>query len=258
MTKRITLSSQEAAKLVGGFLSRNPKAMRELPRDLGSSLHKMARKVAPDLAERGHVEDIVQETYLLLLTKPAGHFDPARGKKTNDPDRSPAGAYLGLLMRTAAQSVRAAHTPPGERTRAYYGAPDEIEKNRQEAAGPSHTAATVETGDEKKIYQTMAESLDKVLVDKTGDAGEDETSLHDLRPDPKGEESSKKMHLAYDIERAFGAIPPAAPAWLRETLELMYYEDMSITEAAAAIGQSRFSVRRAINRWVRPMPHLAA
>ena len=77
-------------------------------------------------------------------------------------------------------------------------------------------------------------------------------------PDPKNEDISEKVHLAYDIERGLGAIPDTAPPWLRGTMELMYYEDLSLTEEAVAVGQSRFSVRRAINRWVRPISQLAA
>ena len=49
------------------------------------------------------------------------------------------------------------------------------------------------------------------------------------------------------------SVPAAAPAWLRRALAYIA-EGLTITEVSAAIGDgvSRFAVRRALDRWVRP------
>ena len=249
---RVPLSSPEAAELVSGFLAGDTKTRQKLARTMEErfrkQLLKMVGEVAPDLARLDHSKDVVQQTYELLVRKPEGHFDPTRGT---------AGDYFKVLMRNAAQPVRAAHTPPGQRTRAYRVSSDTTRKGPQEGYPSSYTTAMGESGDKKKVYQQPVISLDKAVVaDGMEEAGTTGSTLADLVEDP--EDTFENMHLACDIERAFGAIPNAAPPWLREVLELIYYQDRTITEAALAVGQDRFRVRRAINRWVRPMSHLAA
>jgi hypothetical protein len=51
-------------------------------------------------------------------------------------------------------------------------------------------------------------------------------------------------------------VSSSAPAWLPGLLGLIV-EGLTITEAAVAVGQSRFAVRRALCRWVKPTATLA-
>ena len=48
------------------------------------------------------------------------------------------------------------------------------------------------------------------------------------------------------------AVPAEAPAWLSAALSLAV-EGLSITETADALQISRFQLRRALNRWARPL-----
>lgn len=48
------------------------------------------------------------------------------------------------------------------------------------------------------------------------------------------------------------AVPAEAPAWLSAALSLAV-EGLSVTQAAEALQVSRFQLRRALNRWARPL-----
>ncbi len=93
-----------AGKLVVGFLVGDPQAREALPRDLGEPLARIAGEVAPDLKVRGLAADVVQEMFRILLTRPAGHYDPDRGSPW---------AYLRVMLLLAARGVREQETLPG-------------------------------------------------------------------------------------------------------------------------------------------------
>ena len=93
-----------AGELVVGFLAGDPQAREALPRDLGEPLARIAGEVAPDLKVRGLAADVVQEMFRILLTRPAGHYDPDRGSPW---------AYLRVMLLLAARGVREQEALPG-------------------------------------------------------------------------------------------------------------------------------------------------
>jgi DNA-directed RNA polymerase specialized sigma24 family protein len=92
------------AVLVVGFLAGDPYAREALPRETGADLLGIARRVAPDLEARGLADDVVSEMFRLLLSRPAGHYDPDRG----DP-----WGYLREMVRLAARDVHDREAPAG-------------------------------------------------------------------------------------------------------------------------------------------------
>jgi DNA-directed RNA polymerase specialized sigma24 family protein len=92
------------AALVIGFLARDPYAREALPREVWTDLFRIARRVAPDLVTRGLGDDVVTEAFRLLLSRPAGHYDP---------DRGDAWGYLREMVRLAARDVRERESPAG-------------------------------------------------------------------------------------------------------------------------------------------------
>jgi DNA-directed RNA polymerase specialized sigma24 family protein len=96
--------TDQIGSVVAGFLAGNPQDRESLPRDLGEKLLKIAGEVAPDLKARGLAEDVVQEMFQLLLTRPADHYDPERGSPW---------AYLRTIIWLAARDIRAKESPAG-------------------------------------------------------------------------------------------------------------------------------------------------
>lgn len=94
----------EVAVLVVGFLAGDPSAREALPREVRPDLLRIARRVAPDLEVRGLDDDVVSEAFRLLLSRPAGHYDPDRG----DP-----WGYLREIVRLAARDVHDREAPAG-------------------------------------------------------------------------------------------------------------------------------------------------
>lgn len=106
------------AVLVVGFLAGDPYAREALPRETWADLLGIARRVAPDLEARGLADDVVSEVFRLLLSRPAGHYDPDRGH--------PWG-YLREMVRLAARDVHGREAPAGTPRRPRRGAEDEVD-----------------------------------------------------------------------------------------------------------------------------------
>lgn len=104
MLYHIQRANDNVADLIGDFLAGKPEARSALPRDLRDPLLKMAGQVAPDLRVRGLEQDVVQEMFRLLLSRPAGHYVPQRGT---------GWAYLRTMLKLAARDVRAMEAPAG-------------------------------------------------------------------------------------------------------------------------------------------------
>jgi hypothetical protein len=96
--------TDQIGSVVAGFLAGDPQARESLPRDLREKLLKIAGEVAPDLKARGLAEDVMQEMFQLLLTRPADHYDPERGSPW---------AYLRTMVWLAARDIRAKESPAG-------------------------------------------------------------------------------------------------------------------------------------------------
>ncbi len=83
-------------------------AADRLAREIDAWMRARARRLRPDLARRGLADEMAQEAHLLLLTRPAGHYEPDRGSTQ---------IYLTMLLRNAAKKVDAAYAAPGHTVR---------------------------------------------------------------------------------------------------------------------------------------------
>jgi DNA-directed RNA polymerase specialized sigma24 family protein len=92
------------ADLVVGFLSGDQDAREALPGEIWTDLRRIAGRVAPDLKARDLTDDVVSEAFRLLLSRPAGHYEPDRG----DP-----WGYLREAVRLAARNVHDREAPAG-------------------------------------------------------------------------------------------------------------------------------------------------
>ena len=191
--------------LVVGFLAGDPYAREALPRETEADLLGIARRVAPDLAADGLADEVVSEAFRLLLSRPAGHYDPGRG----DP-----WGYLREMVRLAARNVHDEEAPAGTPRRP-----------RRDAEGE------------------VVPVLLPVPLEEGHEAGDVAEGFED-------------RVLGAIIAASFiVAVPAEAPAWLSMALS-MAVEGLSVTETADALQVSRFQLRRALNRWARPLAGL--
>jgi hypothetical protein len=165
----------------------------------------MARSVDRGLTRQGLDADVVQRAYLLMLTRPAGHFDRSRSDGVT--------GYLKNMTRLAARDVRAQFARPGTRTR--------------ERAAERDAAITVNDPVSLRITTMPEDTAARELADEVAVASVISSMILD----------------------GLGA---GAPSWLRRVLALIV-EGLTLTEASAAVGQSRYAVRRAVDRWAKPV-----
>lgn len=192
------------------FQQGDPHFRETLPLQLNEKLLKWTAKEAGDLPSDLH-EDVIQRTWELLLRPDLKRFDPNRGS---------ANAYLRQVVKRAATDVRAEYTPPGQRTRLFKVSNEEI------------------------IGQTPALSLDAQLENS-----DDEIfALHDIIPAPGDlfEEFLKQDEAQWFLELAM----VSASLEISEALNLIYYQEMTLTEAAQQVQVHRSTLRRRVDRWV--------
>jgi hypothetical protein len=96
-------------KLLASFLAGDSEARNELPERIGSEFHAKAHRFC-DARMRGLdlAEDVAQRAWELLLRRSPASFKP---------DRGTAWKFLEGVLMDAARDIRAAHVPPGFRTR---------------------------------------------------------------------------------------------------------------------------------------------
>jgi DNA-directed RNA polymerase specialized sigma24 family protein len=93
--------STDLADKLSAFLDADAEARHELPVLLESRLRLRARAIAPrDFGPRGLLDDVTSRTWELLLSKPAGSYDPRRSGPMT---------YVSTVARTAVRDVRAAN-----------------------------------------------------------------------------------------------------------------------------------------------------
>ena len=192
------------------FIAGRPHARDTLPRLVHHRLVGLARKLAPDLAERDLDEDVVQRTWELLLRKQPGSFDPERGT---------AMAYLGAIMYNAAHDVRAEHAPLYGRTR-FYRRPTKPERRRYAGA---------------------------LLRARDAEQSGDDAPPWELIPDPHDDiaELECRLHAAEILALARAT----APATVLRALCLIHDDDLLLAQAARAAGCGRFTLRRQLHAW---------
>ena len=120
--------------------------------------------------------------------------------------------YLKTLTQLAARDLQAQYAPPGTRTR----------------------ACVSSTINEQVHEKTVVGSLEVSIEDQPATDITDDLALGQV--------------VGEAILDGLGA---EAPYWLRRVLGLVI-EGLTISEAATAVGQSRYSLRRALRRWAKP------
>lgn len=101
----------ELCTLLTAFLQADEHARDALPLQIDHALRRTAfRFMPPGYDGRRLVDDVISRTWELLLRKPAGSFDPARGT---------ALAYLATVVRTAVRDVREENAHVVARARDY-------------------------------------------------------------------------------------------------------------------------------------------
>jgi DNA-directed RNA polymerase specialized sigma24 family protein len=101
------VAQQALDRLVAGFVRHDPDAALEFRRVGPPILRGLARRFGPDLPA-DVVDEVVSETYLLLLGKAGTAFDASRGS---------AQKFLFGVVANAVKNVRAGYHPPGAPTR---------------------------------------------------------------------------------------------------------------------------------------------
>ncbi len=88
------------------FLDRNPAALRDAPAVLTPVVRALVNRLAGDLVGVGLVDDVVSQTFMMLLLPTARHFDPTRGS---------AARYLYGVVLHATAEIRVQHGAAGIR-----------------------------------------------------------------------------------------------------------------------------------------------
>lgn len=197
---------------LAAFLAGDQAVRASLPVKLNRALLNQSRRRAPDLAP-DIIEEVVQETWLELLTCSPGSFDPSRGT---------ASAFLSLKLGNAITRVRASYTPPGQRTRA--------QRN--------------DRGD--WLSQTSAVSFDETLAE---DAGE-ELTLHDIVACHRAAGSYANVIDCAESDWLLRKASASAEQEIVMALQLIATGDHDLTSTACLVGLHRSTLRRRIDRWV--------
>jgi len=165
-------------------------------------LYIWAHRKAPDLAVFDRFDDAVSRTWELLMRRDIASFDPARVR---------ARTFLAQLLRCAIRDVRAAHAPPGQRTR-------QPARDDTAMTWPGWAITIDDIVDVDMETITLEEPIDAIL-----DA------------------------LAADEILALADV--TAPQLVAEGLHAVHDEGLTLTQAAAKCGRHRSNLRRAIDRW---------
>ena len=86
----------------------DPLAAENLAEAVLPWLRAEAASLRPDLAKRSLADDVTQEAFLQVITRPAGHYEPNRGGPET---------YLRLLVRRGVEVVEASYELPGHTVR---------------------------------------------------------------------------------------------------------------------------------------------
>lgn len=138
------------------------------------------------------------------------------GGATFDPRRGAPITFLKQVMRRAARDVYAVNAPAGERTRP--------------------------RADEDRRFRAV--SLDEIV----NPGSEDETTVAEMVVDDT-EDAEREATAHVDAEALLEVIAVTAPPFVVKALRLIYENDLAFEEAAMAVGVSRFTLRRELDKW---------
>ncbi|MHB8671993.1 MAG: RNA polymerase sigma factor [Acidimicrobiales bacterium] len=128
---------------LSAFVAGDPEARAKLPALIDRRLMSRARALAPDLVKRALVDDVVSRTWELMLTKPAGSYDP---------ERSAPLTYVNTIARTAVRDVRSTNQTVVRAPRDY----SEIEIDLAERTGPLSDGEIPAMDDDIDLERRMA------------------------------------------------------------------------------------------------------
>lgn len=103
--------------LLIGFTLRHQEAAEQFKKVAPPIIRGLARRFGPDLPA-DLIDDVVSETYVILLGRSGRRFDPARGS---------AREFLFGIVGNAVKNVRANNRPPGLPTRPRKDEPELVE-----------------------------------------------------------------------------------------------------------------------------------
>lgn len=185
---------------------------RDLPRRLDRPLQRHARAQAGDLEKRALIEDVIQQTWLILVRRGPRKVNPAGN----------AVAFAKAVLRTSAvRDVRAAHAPPGQRTR------------RREEDGDRSRPPVISL--DVEVETRFGERIPCAdAVEATANGAEDpmDAVCEDL-------DMKELLHLA----------SMTGPDFVTRALALICFDGLTTPEAAKELGVCRFRLRRALKRW---------
>ena len=107
------LVQQALDRLLAEFVRHDQDAALEFRRVAPPIIRGLARRFGPDLPA-DVIDEVVSETYLLLLGRAGAAFEASRGS---------AQKFLFGIVANAVKSVRASYRPPASRTRQHIGRP---------------------------------------------------------------------------------------------------------------------------------------
>jgi hypothetical protein len=201
-------SCKTDADLLSGFLAHNAVAGYELRERFDARLLALVGPMPSTLAGLGLEEDVLQRSWELVFLAGPEAYDRTRGEVIN---------YLEGHGRNAKRDVCAAHAPPGQPTR-----------QRKDAAGMT-------------IPWKPTVPLEATIVTSAGE----EVALAGALTDPVDE-------IARVIDEIFVDELIAEAGRMDEPLAIdllgRMREERRLSEAAAELGVSRFTARRALDR----------
>ena len=123
-------------------------------RQITPIIRNLARRFAPDFrAER--IDEVVNETYVLLLDGDSTRFDAAEG---------PVSAFVRGKVKTAAERVRATYVAPGCRTRVHRRGISSAQAPSYEQSAGDGDGSTLEDANWRRSFDWVEASHDYAAV----------------------------------------------------------------------------------------------
>lgn len=197
--------------VLSGFLARDPMGLRDAPATLMPVIRGLACRLAADLVSAGFCDEVVAETFTLLLSPTGRSFDPGRGTSRQ---------YLFGAVLTAAAAVRV-----------QYG-----------AAGVAHNDRRLRLVRDRCLDRDQCDSGDQTAA---ASPAVDALIVQNRRNSRLHVDPAYAICLRVDVENAL----KSASAEVRRAAVLVGEGDVSMSQAAAAVRLDRNTLRRRLRGW---------